>query len=98
MFFSLYIDPGTGSMLFSLIIGLVAAGSFGLRALYLKFKFIVSGGNKESNIDNKKIPYVIFSDHKRYWKHRAFHDTWTGRLPMEEKQKCAMVCTYSSYD
>lgn len=67
MFIPLYIDPGTGSMLFSLIIGLIAAGSFGLRALYLKFKFVFSGGNKESHIDNKKIPYLIFSDHKRYW-------------------------------
>ena len=67
MFFPLYIDPGTGSMLFSLIIGLIAAGSFGLRALYLKFKFVFLGGNKESNIDSKKIPYLIFSDHKRYW-------------------------------
>ena len=37
--FSLYIDPGTGSMLFSLVIGLVATLTFGLRALFIKIRF-----------------------------------------------------------
>ncbi|MCR5606643.1 MAG: CDP-glycerol glycerophosphotransferase family protein [Treponema sp.] len=63
----LYIDPGTGSMLFSLFIGVAAAASFGLRALYLKMKFIFSGGKSDKAIDAKSIPIVIFSDHKRYW-------------------------------
>lgn len=62
----LYIDPGTGSMLFSLFIGLAAAATFGVRALFLKLKFILSGG-KVKNEDTNSIPYVIFSDHKRYW-------------------------------
>ncbi len=62
----LYIDPGTGSMLFSLFIGLAAAVTFGARALFMKLKFILSGG-KASKEDSKKIPFVIFSDHKRYW-------------------------------
>ena len=39
-----YIDPGTGSMLFSLVIGAVAAVTFGLRALILKLKY---GFNRE---------------------------------------------------
>lgn len=67
IFLPLYIDPGTGSMLFSLFIGIAAAASFGLRALFLKLKFIFSGGKVKENIDEKNIPYVIFSDHKRYW-------------------------------
>lgn len=67
MILPLYIDPGTGSMLFSLIIGLIAAGSFAIRALYLKFKFVLSGGKGDISEKSKKIPYVIFSDHKRYW-------------------------------
>lgn len=62
----LYIDPGTGSMLFSLFIGLAAAATFGLRALFMKLKFVLSGG-KVSKEDSKNIPFVIFSDHKRYW-------------------------------
>lgn len=63
--FSLYIDPGTGSMLFSLVIGLVATLTFGLRALFVKIRF---GFNKKDISEEKDvIPYVIFSDHKRYW-------------------------------
>lgn len=63
--FSLYIDPGTGSMLFSLVIGLVATLTFGLRALFVKIRF---GFNKKDIAEEKDvIPYVIFSDHKRYW-------------------------------
>ena len=66
-FLPLYIDPGTGSMLFSLFIGVAAALSFGLRAAYLKLKFVLSGGKVQKDNDSKSIPYVIFSDHKRYW-------------------------------
>ena len=64
--FLLYIDPGTGSMLFSLFIGLAAALTFGLRALFMKIKFFLSGGKASKN-ESDKIPFVIFSDHKRYW-------------------------------
>ena len=61
---ALYIDPGTGSMLFSLFIGLAATLSFGLRALVLKLKF---GSGKKNDEDDKNIDYVIFSDSKRYF-------------------------------
>lgn len=63
----LYIDPGTGSMLFSLFIGIATAGVFGLRALFLKLKFILSGGKLSKEESANIIPFVIFSDHKRYW-------------------------------
>ena len=43
-FLPLYIDPGTGSMLFSLFIGIAAAASFGLRALFIKLRFVFSAG------------------------------------------------------
>ena len=66
IFFPLYIDPGTGSMLFSLAIGIATAGVFALRSLVIKFKFIFSGG-KADKTEKDKIPYVIYSDHKRYW-------------------------------
>ena len=62
-----YIDPGTGSMLFSLFIGIAAALSFGLRAAFLKLKFIFSGGKATADETANTIPYVIYSDHKRYW-------------------------------
>lgn len=62
----LYIDPGTGSMLFSLFIGIAATAVFLLRAVAIKIKFLFSGG-KQTAADKNCIPYVIFSDSKRYW-------------------------------
>ncbi len=63
---SLYIDPGTGSMLFSILIGIIGVVVFFLRTALIKIKFILSGG-KKAKIDKNKLPIVIFSDHKRYW-------------------------------
>ena len=62
----LYIDPGTGSMLFSLLIGLAAALVFAVRALSVKIKFILTGGRAKKDAGDR-IPFVIYSDHKRYW-------------------------------
>ena len=66
MFFPLYIDPGTGSMLFSVVVGAAATVMFALRILSVKVKFLISGG-KVKNLALKRLPFVIFSDHKRYW-------------------------------
>ena len=62
----LYIDPGTGSMLFAILIGLLGALRYMLRTWLVRVRFILSGGKK---IDNQqdKLPFVIFSDDKRYW-------------------------------
>ena len=60
-----YIDPGTGSMLFTILIGVIGAGIYSLRMLWIKIRFTLSGGKVEAN--QKKIPFVIFSDDKRYW-------------------------------
>lgn len=62
----LYIDPGTGSMLFTILIGLIGAGIYSLRMLFVKIRFIVSGGKKVA-VNQNRIPFVIFSDSKRYW-------------------------------
>ena len=62
----LYIDPGTGSMLFAILIGVIGALNFLLKNWIVKLRFILSGGKKvETNTD--RIPLVIFSDDKRYW-------------------------------
>ena len=60
----LYIDPGTGSMLFSIAIGLVSVIWFGARKLYMKLKYLTPG---KAKVDTNKIPLVIYSDDKRYW-------------------------------
>ena len=62
----LYIDPGTGSMLFSILIGIIGVVVFFLRTALIKIKFILSGG-KKAKIDKNKLSIVIFADHKRYW-------------------------------
>lgn len=61
----LYIDPGTGSMLFTILLGVIGAGIYSFRMLLIKIRFAISGGKIEKNAN--KIPFVIFSDDKRYW-------------------------------
>ena len=61
----LYIDPGTGSMLFTVLIGVIGAGAYALRMFWIKLRFFLSGGKAE--INDTKIPIAIFSDDKRYW-------------------------------
>lgn len=62
----LYIDPGTGSMLFAILLGVIGTLSYLLKNGVVKLRFLLSGGKKvETNTD--KLPFVIFSDDKRYW-------------------------------
>ncbi len=62
----LYIDPGTGSMLFAVLIGVFGALGYIIRIAFLKLRFIATGGKKK-DVDGDKIPIAIFSDNKRYW-------------------------------
>ncbi len=62
----LYIDPGTGSMLFTILIGVAGAGFYAVRNLVMKLRFRLSGG-KQEKVSKNKIPIVIFTDSKRYW-------------------------------
>ncbi len=61
----LYIDPGTGSMLFTVLIGVIGAAIYSIRMFLLKLRMKLSRG--KAKIDNSKTPFVIFSDNKRYW-------------------------------
>ena len=61
----LYIDPGTGSMLFTVLLGLIGAAVYSLRMLFIKLRFRMSGG--KADVSTQKLPLVIFSDDKRYW-------------------------------
>ena len=60
-----YIDPGTGSMLFTILIGVLSAGVYAIRNVFIKLRFSLSGGKADVS-QNDKIPFVIFSDDKRY--------------------------------
>lgn len=61
-----YIDPGTGSMLFAIMIGVLSAAIYLLRNVLVKAKFMFSGG-KAGGKDDSRVPYALFSDSKRYW-------------------------------
>lgn len=63
--FLLYIDPGTGSMLFSVLIGLLATLYFVSRAAFIKIKFLFSGKKNASSFSTQ-IPYVIYCEGKQY--------------------------------
>ena len=66
MFACFYIDPGTGSMLFTVLVGMLGACIYGLRKLLIKMRFLFSGGKIQKSAEDK-IPIVIYSDDKRYW-------------------------------
>ena len=51
----LYIDPGTGSMLFAILIGVLGAAGFVLRNAIAKLRFVLSGG-KGKREEMKKQP------------------------------------------
>ena len=63
----LYIDPGTGSMLFTILIGVLGALVYAFRNVLMKAKFAVTGGRKSKEGEANRIPVVIFTDSKRYW-------------------------------
>lgn len=64
----LYIDPGTGSMLFSIIIGIVATLFFSLRALALKLKVLLSSKDAKEMAARAKNAYqiVLYNEGKQY--------------------------------
>ena len=42
----LYIDPGTGSMLFAILIGAIGVARFVLKGIFVKLKFLFTGGRQ----------------------------------------------------
>lgn len=63
--FLLYIDPGTGSILFSIIIGLITTLYFLVKTAFIKLKAVIYKDKTQSVSDRKNI--VIYSEGKRYW-------------------------------
>jgi len=64
----LYIDPGTGSALFSILIGAVATIYFLGRAVIIKMKVVLSGGKiLKNSVHEKSIsPFVVYNEGKQY--------------------------------
>jgi hypothetical protein len=63
--FLLYIDPGTGSMLFSFFMGLATVAFFLGRALLIKLKFAFTG--KKTTLRSKRQAFVIYNEGLQYW-------------------------------
>lgn len=64
----LYIDPGTGSMLFSIIIGAAATLYFLSRAVIMKIKLFFSAGKSGAVVTKADYkPYVIYNEGNQYW-------------------------------
>lgn len=57
-----YIDPGTGSMLLAILIGLVSVISYSFRSFINKIRFL-----RKVDVDQERYPFVIYTDSKRYW-------------------------------
>ena len=62
----LYIDPGTGSMLFTVVLGLITTLYFLFQKVLVWMKFRLSVGKIDKKSFEKKN-IVIFSDNKNYW-------------------------------
>ena len=60
-----YIDPGTGSMLFSIVIGLATALYFVGKTAVIKLKVFFTGGKAIASKNH--VPLVIYSEGTRYW-------------------------------
>ena len=50
---AMYIDPGTGSMLFTVLIGVIGAGVYSVRNLKMKLGFLLSGGGQREKDENQ---------------------------------------------
>ncbi len=85
----LYIDPGTGSMLFSLVIGLISVIWFGVRKLYVKLKNLTP---VRVPADKEKKGIVIYSEDKRYW------TTFKGILEEFDKRQVPVTYLAGSVD
>ena len=97
----LYIDPGTGSMLFTILIGLLGVFRYLLRTWFVKAKFLLGAGGKGEQ--SSRVPLVIFSDDKRYWQNfepvcreLAKRDFPVLYLTMSQDDN-ALQCSYSGF-
>lgn len=61
-----YIDPGTGSMLFSLLMGIATAVFFFLKNAFLRLKNF-SFTRQKLPFENKRRRFVFYSEGKQYW-------------------------------
>jgi len=62
-----YIDPGTGSMLFTILTGLAVAVYFAAKSAWIRFKTVFAGRKSASTAAARHERIVVYSEGKRYW-------------------------------
>ena len=62
----IYIDPGTGSMLFVLLLTILSVVRYFIKNIILKLKTAICFTNRDTQ--KNIIPIAIFAEDKRYWK------------------------------
>jgi len=87
--FPLYIDPGTGSAIFSVAIGIAATFYFLARGFFLKLGVFFFRNNHKTSSEYK---YVIYAEDKRYWQY------FEAVLDEFEKREIEIVYLTSSKD
>ena len=102
----LYIDPGTGSMLFAILIGAIGVARFAFKGAFVKLKFLLSGG-KQAEKAADTLPLVIYSDDKRYWQTfepvvreldaRGFDVTYMTQSPDDPALKNPYPCMHAEF-
>ncbi len=77
-------------MLFAALIGIFSTLLFFFQKLWIKFKFVLSGGRIKDKTSDEKLPYVIFSEGKSYWN--------VFKPVCEEFEKRGIDCEYYTAD
>ena len=54
----LYIDPGTGSMLFAILIGILGALGYVIRITFVKIRFL----HRKGSLDYLALPFIILPE------------------------------------
>ena len=62
-----YIDPGTGSLLFSALFGIIGTAFFLFKAFLIKLKTMSFSKDKSSTLLNKNARLIIYGEDKRYY-------------------------------
>ncbi|CAK0751123.1 CDP-Glycerol:Poly(Glycerophosphate) glycerophosphotransferase [Gammaproteobacteria bacterium] len=86
-----YIDPGTGSMLFSVMIGLVSVVFFTVRSALIRLRTLPIWYHHDKGYASKnKKEFVIYSEGRQYWN--------VFRPVIEELDRRAISCHFYTSD
>ena len=86
----LYIDPGTGSMLFAALLGIFSTLFYFAQKFWVKAKFYIHGGRYREKEDVRKKSIVIFGEDGRYCN--------VFKPVCDELEKRGLECEYYTMD